>query len=74
MVGSSGRRPARRLALVPGAERSPEGPVVIGRGEGEFVCGRCFAVVLQGVDLERLRDTVVRCADCGALNKAEVGP
>jgi hypothetical protein len=64
----------RRLKLTAGAAARSVGPAVVGDGPADYACGQCFAVVLRGVDLEKLAGYAVRCASCGCLNDAEVAP
>ena len=42
--------------------------MILGRGEEEYVCGTCFAVVVRGIDPRTLGDIHLRCVNCGTLN------
>jgi predicted RNA-binding Zn-ribbon protein involved in translation (DUF1610 family) len=73
MTVSQGGRP-QRLRLAKRRPCSYLGPVVIGEGATEFACGGCFAVVIKGVEIERLAGAIVRCSYCGCLNESVVDP
>ena len=44
------------------------GPCLRGSGDRISWCGHCGAVLLEGVDPERVADLIFRCA-CGAYNR-----
>ncbi len=57
---------------MPGALPSRTGPLIVGRGDEDYVCGTCFAVVVRGIDPRTLGDVHLRCANCGALNETTI--
>ncbi len=62
-------RPPHRLRLAPGRTRELPGAAVVGPGDDEYVCGRCFGVVVKGVDPQHCRGVLLRCDRCGAVNE-----
>jgi hypothetical protein len=72
MAESQSGRPKRLKPAV--ANCAYLGAVVIGSGAGEYACGKCFAIVVRGFEVERLEGAVVRRSYCGCLNEAVVAP
>ena len=45
--------------------------MVLGPGDDEYVCGRCYGVVVKGIDPGHCHGLLLRCCYCGALNEAK---
>lgn len=54
------------LAAGPGQGRTP---LFEGGGRHDLVCGTCDHVIARAVPDDRLRELVLKCPACGALNE-----
>jgi len=51
---------------------TPVAPVIIGKGETDYVCGVCGATLMSHVRYAQVRDVLLHCSKCGATNEVEV--
>jgi hypothetical protein len=51
---------------------TPVAPVIIGKGENDYVCGVCGNTLMSHVRYTQVRDVVLHCIRCGANNDVEV--
>ena len=65
-----------KLEIVPGDPevtgpvREPRAaPVSRGKGEVDYVCGHCEAVLAEKMDLGQITHLVLQCPSCGRHNK-----
>ena len=65
-----------KLGIVPGGSegtgpvREPRAaPVFRGKGEVDYVCGQCEAVLAEKMDMGQIIHLVLECPSCGAHNK-----
>lgn len=40
----------------------------------DYICGRCSAPLIVGMELRQIGDVVVKCAACGAFNESPTPP
>src|SRR5258708_3232843 len=45
-------------------------PLFIGQGPVDFACGACGSILMAGLDLGQVTNTVLACKNCGAYNEA----
>lgn len=57
--------PAKGTAAIIQGDKSP-----LLRGEGQFnyLCGKCGAILLKGIEKGQVRGIVLRCPKCGSFN------
>ena len=64
---------AEGMSWVAPTENFPEGRAVfIGSSDmaPEMICGNCERVLVKGLEMNQLIYMVVKCPDCGKLNKS----
>ncbi len=44
-------------------------PAITGKGETDYQCGSCGDVLLKKMFYAQVRDLVLRCGHCGAINR-----
>jgi len=47
----------------------PSGPIIIGQGDDNYVCGACGNVLAQAVTFGQIRNIVFKCNKCGAFSE-----
>jgi DNA-directed RNA polymerase subunit RPC12/RpoP len=65
-----------KLEIVPGGSKEnglPKGPkaapILRGKGEVDYICGHCEAVLAEKMELGQIKDLVLECPTCGKHNK-----
>lgn len=51
---------------------TPVAPVIVGKGETDYICGTCGSTLMSHVRYAQVRDVVLHCSRCGSTNDVPI--
>lgn len=63
------KRPKRKKRAVLSTKKGIRTPVINGLGDLDLLCGKCFTLLVEGINEGQIQNVVLQCPKCRAFNE-----